>query len=197
MKKLFYLFILVIALLANCGEDEYEVDFDDEKLLFQYQDGKIIFENTTKYPVVLDHIRINDREVTNFIKYDVCEYIKYKDEVVVNYNDDLNQIIYLTSIILPGNKVVIEHTLKKDDYVELELYPVNYNFLSDNVYFINENISDAEKRYKLYSNSDIEELNITYHEEKENINKLSGIMIFVSEYAALADFLEEVEFINK
>ena len=119
MKKLFYLFILVIALLAHCGEDEYEVDFDDEKLLFEYHDGKIIFENNTEYPVVLDHMRINDREITNFIKYNVCEYIKYKDEVVVNYNDDLDQIIYLTSIIMPGNKVVIEHTLKKDEYVEL------------------------------------------------------------------------------
>lgn len=197
MKKLFYLFILIIILLANCGEDEYDVDFDDEKLLFEYHDGKIIFENNTKYPIVLDHMRINDREVTNFIKYNVCEYIKYKDEVVVNYNDDLNQIIYLTSIIIPGNKVIIEYTLKKDDYVELELYPVNYNFLSDNVYFINENISDHEKRYKLYSNTDIEELNISYFEEKENINKIDGIMIFVSEYAALADFLEEVEFITR
>ncbi len=194
LKKTFFAFLLILFFLPGCGDDDYKVEYDENKVKFYYENKKIIFENNLEIPVVMDHIRVNDREVENFIKYKVCEYIKYKDIVVVNYKDKLNQIIYLTSIVLPGKKKEIDFILKKDDEVELEFYVVNYNFLSDNVYFINKKISDNEKKYKLYRKDDIINLNIENLEKKEEINILYGIMIFVKEYEALEDYLEEIDF---
>ena len=194
LKKTFFAFLLILFFLPGCGDDDYKVEYDENKVKFYYENKKIIFENNLEIPVVMDHIRVNDREVENFIKYKVCEYIKYKDIVVVNYKDKLNQIIYLTSIVLPGKKKEIDFILKKDDEVELEFYVVNYNFLSDNVYFINKKIYDNEKKYKLYRKDDIINLNIENLEKKEEINILYGIMIFVKEYEALEDYLEEIDF---
>ncbi len=199
LKKIFSIFLLIIVLLVNCGDEEYEVDYDEEKINFYYKDKKIILKNNLTIPVILAHRRINndemeDKEIENFIKYKVCEYIKYKDEVVVNYEDKLNQIIYLTSIVLPGKSKEIEFICKKDDEVLIEFYPVNYIFLSDNVYFINKNISEKEKRYKLYTDKDIENLNISELGKKEDLKTIDGIMIFVKEYALLDDFHEEIEF---
>ncbi len=195
VKKTFFVFLLILFFLPGCGDEDYDVNYDEDKVKFYYENKKIIFENNLEIPVVMDHIRVNDREVENFIKYKVCEYIKYKDEVVVNYNDKLNQIIYLTSIVLPGKKKEMDFILNKDDEVELEFYTVNYNFLSDNIYFINKKISDNEKRYKLYQKDDIINLNIEgLKKKKEELNILEGIMIFVKEYEALEDYLEEIDF---
>lgn len=193
-KIILVLLLLIPFLFLQCGDDDYEVDYDDEKVQFKAEGDKIIFKNNLDVPVVLDNIKVNDKEVKSYIKYKTCDYVKYRDEVVINYNDKSNQVIHLTSIVLPGKRQEFDYKLKKEDEVELEFYPVTYMFLSDNVYFLNKKITENEVQYRLYLNEDIKKLNINKLKDKNNINKINGIMIFVKEYEILEDTFEELDF---
>jgi len=172
------------------------VEFDEKQIECQISGNKLTIKNNSPYPVVFDEILQNDKSIISFIKYKNCSYIKYQDEVVLNIKDTENQYILLETILLPQRQKEIIVSAKEGDEFEILLYPVNYNFLSDNVYFKLEDYTDMESRYKLYSAADIKNLNFPFIDvtNKDKINEISGIMIYVSEYEDLTDFLEEIEF---
>ena len=188
--------ILILFILFACEQDEYEVEFDEKQIECQISGNKLTIKNNSPYPVVFDEILQNDKSIISFIKYKNCSYIKYQDEVVLNIKDTENQYILLETILLPQRQKEIIVSAKEGDEFEILLYPVNYNFLSDNVYFKLEDYTDMESRYKLYSAADIKNLNFPFIDvtNKDKINEISGIMIYVSEYEDLTDFLEEIEF---
>ncbi len=195
-KKKLLLMLIIPLLWMSCGDDDYDFDYDDEKVKFYHQGNTIIFENNLDVAVVIDNIKVDDKEVKSYIKYKTSGYTKCRNEVVVNYKDKSNQIIKLTSIVLPGKKKEVEYNLKIDNEVLLEFYPVNFNFVSDNIYFLDSNISEDEKRYRLYLKEDIKRLDIygIDKKKKDEINEIDGIMIFVKEYESLEDTFEELDF---
>lgn len=194
LKRLLVITLFVVLIFIQCGDDDYEIDYDEDLVTFKNIENVIVFENNTKYLIVLDNIKVNEKEVKNFIAYKTSNYVKFRDEVVVNYNEKLNQIIHLKCILLPGKKKEIPYTLKTEDEVEIEFYPINYNFLSDNIYFIDKTITEKEIRYKLYPKGDLKKLNLNELSKDENRTELDGIMIFVKEYECLEDTFEEMDF---
>ncbi|MBU1077293.1 MAG: hypothetical protein KKH98_08370 [Spirochaetes bacterium] len=194
LRKTLTIILLSAFFFIHCGDDDYEVDYDKEKVFFGYKNGVIVFENNLNVPVILDNIKVNDKEIMSFIKYETCDYVKYRDEVVIDYKDKANQVIHLEHILLPGKKIEFSRQLKKKDEAVLEIYPVSYAFLSDNVYF-NQSTKDKDKeRYKLYGNEEIKKLDINGFKDKKDVDTIQGIMIFVKEYEQLEDTFEELEF---
>ncbi|MDD5067297.1 MAG: hypothetical protein PHF84_09650 [bacterium] len=198
IKRLFPIFILCFLFFLSCEDKEYKVDYDKKKVEVKYRDGIISFKNNLDVPVVLDNVKINENETANFIKYKVCDYVKYRGEVVVNYSDKVNQIISLTSILLPGKTKEIKQEVRKGEEIVFEFSPVNYIFLSDNVYFLDRAISSNEVKYKQYPEGEVKKLKLSFIKtnERDKLTEIDGIMIYVKEYEALSDHLEykEMEF---
>jgi len=195
MKYRIFLIIILFAFFA-CEPDEYEVDFDESQIQCSIVSNNLIIKNNSPYPVVFDEIIKNDKSIVSFIKYRNCSYVKYRDEIFLNIKDSDNQYILLGSILLPHKRKSIPVTARKGDEFEILIYPVNYNFVADNIYFKSEESSEMESRYKLFSRDEIKNLRIPFikDEERDKINEIQGIMIYVSEYEDLTDFLEEIEF---
>jgi len=191
-KYTLLIFLFLLFFFASCVDEDYETDFDDNDVKLEYKDNKIVFENNSPYPIILDYLKINGKEVKNFIEYKVCDYYRTKNDVEINYSKDVNQIIYLSTILLPGKKFKINKTLKKKVRVTLLFYPVNYNFLSDNVFFLSKEISQTSKIYSLYQVDEVKNTVFITDENKESLTTIDGIMIYVKEYDILDDFLEEV-----
>lgn len=192
MKK-FLLAILIFLFLLNCKNKEYETDFDDEQIEISFTTNKIIIKNNSNYPIILQEILKNKRTILEFIEFKNCSFVKYQNEVLVNFNDSNNQIIMLNSIILPQKDKSINIPVEKNAKYRLEFYPVTYNFISDNIYFNFDRYSENELRYKNFSVDEIKNLNIPFMTNKET-NEISGIMVYVSEYKNLTDFLEKIDF---
>lgn len=188
--------MIFLLFIFACEEDEYAVDFDEQQIQYSIKEDKIVIKNNSPYPIVLDDVMQNEKIVANYIKYKNCNYMKYQEEVMLDLTGQDNQYILIESVVLPKKEKVISINAKKGDRFEVSLYPVNYNFLSDNIYFKSEELSDKESRYKLFSSNEVKDLTIPFVKKKdpETVNEINGIMIYVSEYEDMIDFLEEIEF---
>lgn len=195
MKYRFFLIIILFVFFA-CESDEYEVDFEESQIQCSIVSNNLIIKNKSPYPIVFDEIIKNGESINSFIKYKNCSYVKYRDEIFLNTKDSDNQYILLESILLPSKSKSISITARKGDEFEILVYPVNYNFIADNIYFKSEESSEMESRYKLFSPAEIKDLRVPFikDEDRDKISEIQGIMIYVSEYKELTDFLEEIEF---
>ncbi len=183
MKKFLILTIILISISSLLiAKKAYDVDYDDDNVIITVKNGSIIIKNNLKYPIVIDNIKRNDGIVKNYLKIANCNYIKYQNEVNVDYTGKDMQIFLLNLIIKPKEEKKIQIKMKKDDEIRVEYYVVNYKFISDNIYLQEKNISDTEKKYKLFP--------IEYIKKQ---NKLTGIMVYVTEYKMLIDNYEHPE----
>lgn len=189
------LFLVLCACFGSCKDDEYAVDYDKKKIELAYVDGRLVFRNNLDVPVVLDNFQKNRKEAASFIRYRVCDYVKYKQEVVVDYREKVNQIISLESILMPKKEKVLAEKLVRGDRIRVEFYPVQPLFLADNVYFFEKQIKPDELKYRLYPETNVKALNMAFTgTNRSGMSEISGIMIYVKEYEQLSDNLEKKEF---
>ncbi len=185
MKKLtsflfFTVLLLHISLLA--ASNIYDVDYDDDNVIISVKGNTLTINNKLPYPIVIDNIKKNGKIIKNYLTVKNCNYIKYQNEVDVDYSGKDMQIFTLNLIIKPGKTKKISLKCKKGDELRVEYYVVNYEFMADNIYLKYKDISGTEKQYKLFP--------ADYIKKQKS---LTGIMIYVAEYNMMIDNYEHPE----
>lgn len=196
MKKIFIISIFILFLFIGCKDDEYEVSFKENDLKVSVKDSNLVVKNDSDYPIIFDEITKGDKSIASFIEYKDGSYVKYQDEVILNIKDSNNQYIMINLILLPKKERLIPLKIEKQDELEIIAYPVNFQFIADNIYFKANDYSDMEARYKLYSKDEIKSFKLPFLDKKklEEINEINGIMIYVSEYDSLDDYVQKISF---
>jgi len=144
MKKIFIISIFILFLFIGCKDDEYEVSFNENDLKVSVKDSNLLVKNDSDYPIIFDEITKGDKSIASFIEYKDGSYVKYQDEVILNIKDSNNQYIMINLILLPKKERLIPLKIEKQDELEIIAYPVNFQFIADNIYFKANDYSDME-----------------------------------------------------
>jgi len=195
MKKILIIIFTIVLIFFNCKEKEYKVDFDEDEIEIKIQNNILYIKNNSNYPVLLNEILLNKKSFKSFIDFKKCNFIKSHNEVILNLNDSNNQIIYLNSILLPNRDkgIILENNIEKGDKFRVILYPLNYKFISDNIYFEFKKYSDNDIGFKNFKPEELKNLDLPFITNK-NTNEIGGIMIYTSEFNKLEDFVEVIDY---